>query len=324
MAKYILRRLALLVPTLIGMSIIIFTMVRLMPGDIVDELVGIDNQVTPEAKAELRRAFGLDDPIPVQYVKWVYQISQGDLGRSYRTRQPITEQLVRALPVTIELALLALSVSVVVAVPLGVLSATNRNGAVDFVVRLAALIGLAFPNFFLATLLLLGSSLLFHWVPPVFYISIFENPAKNLSQFAFPALSLAVALMAIEMRMARTSMLEVLRQDYVRTALAKGLESNAVNYKHALRNAFIPLITVIGIQMGGLLGGSVIIEQIFGLPGVGWYLLQGIQGRDYPVVQVTALFLAIVFAVLNLLVDILYGFLDPRISHEADTPTSTS
>lgn len=324
MAKYILRRLALLVPTLIGMSIIIFTMVRLMPGDVVDALVGMDNQVTPEAKSELRHAYGLDDPIAVQYVKWVYQIGQGDLGRSYRTRQSITAQLVRALPVTIELALLALSVSVVVAVPLGVLSATNRNSAIDFVVRFVALIGLAFPNFFLATLLLLGSSLLFHWVPPVFYISIFDNPAKNLLQFAFPALSLAVALMAIEMRMARTSMLEVLRQDYVRTALAKGLESNAVNYKHALRNAFIPLITVIGIQMGGLLGGSVIIEQIFGLPGVGWYLLQGIQGRDYPVVQVTALFLAIVFAVMNLLVDILYGFVDPRISHEATRQTSTS
>ena len=311
-----------MVPTLIGMSIIIFTMVRLMPGDIVDAIVGMDNQATPEAKAELRRAFGLDDPIPVQYAKWVYQISQGDLGTSYRTRQPITEQLVRALPVTIELALMALFMSVVIAVPLGVISAIRRNSAVDFAVRFAALIGLAFPNFFLATLFLLGTSLLFHWIPSVFYVSIFDNPAKNLVQFFFPALSLAVALMAVEMRMARTSMLEVLRQDYVRTALAKGLESTVVNYKHALRNAFIPLITVIGIQMGGLLGGSVIIEQIFGLPGVGWYLLQGIQGRDYPVVQVTALFLAIVFAVMNLIVDILYGFLDPRIGHETASESS--
>lgn len=183
MAKYILRRLALLVPTLIGMSIIIFTMVRLMPGDVVDALVGMDNQVTPEAKSELRHAYGLDDPIAVQYVKWVYQIGQGDLGRSYRTRQSITAQLVRALPVTIELALLALSVSVVVAVPLGVLSATNRNSAIDFVVRFVALIGLAFPNFFLQHCSCLVVRFCFTGYPRCFisrFLTILQKTSCNL------------------------------------------------------------------------------------------------------------------------------------------------
>lgn len=316
MGKYILRRIALLIPTLIGMSIIIFAMVRLMPGDIVDSLVGLDPTVTPEAKAELRRAYGLDDPVPVQYARWIGGILQGDLGRSYRTRQPITQEIVNALPVTIELALYALFMSVIVAIPLGVISAIRRNTWIDFTARLAGLMGLAFPNFWLATMFLLITSLTFKWVPPVFYISPLNDLPGNLVQFFLPALSLSVALMAIEMRMARTSMLEVLRQDYIRTARAKGLADRVIYFKHALKNSFIPVITVIGIQLGALMGGSVIIEQIFGLPGVGWYLLQGIQARDYPVVQVTALFLASVFVVMNLFVDLTYAFLDPRIKYE--------
>lgn len=315
MGKYILRRVALLFPTLIGMSIIIFAMVRLMPGDIVDSLVGIDDTVTPEAKAELRRTYGLDEPVPVQYVRWLAGIVQGDLGRSYRTRKSISEEILNALPVTIELAGYALLMSVVVAIPLGVLSAIRRNGWIDLFMRVCGLMGLAFPNFWLATMFLLITSLAFRWVPPVFYIPPLEDPIGNLVQFFFPALALAVALMAIEMRMARASMLEVLRQDYIRTATAKGLHTRDIVFRHALKNAFIPVITVIGIQTGGLLGGSVIIEQIFGLPGVGWYLLQGIQSRDYPVVQVTALFLATVFVVMNLIIDITYAFLDPRIKY---------
>jgi peptide/nickel transport system permease protein len=206
--------------------------------------------------------------------------------------------------------------SIIVAIPLGVLSAIKRNSWVDFSARIGGLMGLAFPNFWLATMFLLITSLAFHWVPPVFYIPPLEDPVGNLIQFFLPALALSVALMAIEMRMARTSMLEVLRQDYIRTARAKGLADRVIYFKHALKNAFIPVITIIGIQLGVLLGGSVIIEQIFGLPGVGWYLLQGIQSRDYPVVQVTALFLATVFVVMNLFVDITYAFLDPRIKYD--------
>ncbi len=315
MSKYILRRLILIIPTLLVMSFIIFWMVRAMPADIVDALVGVDPSITPEAKAALRHSFGLDDPIPVQYLRWVTEALQGDLGKSFRTREPITKSLVASLPITLELAFLAIVMSVIVAVPLGVLSAVKRNSNVDFWARAGGLIGLAFPNFWLATMFLLITSLAFHWVPPVIWIPPDKDLVGNLIQMFLPALALSVQLMAVEMRMARASMLEVLRQDYIRTARAKGLREGVVVFKHALKNAFIPVITVIGIQMGSLLGGSVIIEQIFGLPGVGWFLLSGIFGRDYPVVQVTALFLATVFIVVNLLVDITYAYLDPRIKY---------
>ena len=315
MSKYLLRRVLLLIPTIIGMSLLIFLMVRLMPGDIVDAMFGQDPNYTPEAKAALRQSFGLNDPIPVQYMRWVGDVARGNLGESYRTKLPIVPSLAQTLPITVELALLAIVLSVLIAIPLGVLSAIKRNSQMDFWARVAGLIGLSFPNFWLATMFLLFTSLVFHWVPPVIWIKPTEDLPGNLQQMFLPALALSVQLMAVEMRMARASMLEVLRQDYIRTARAKGLRETAVLVRHALKNAFIPVITVIGIQIGTLLGGSVIIEQIFGLPGVGWFLLQGIYGRDYPVIQVTALFLATVFVVINLLVDLTYAYLDPRIHY---------
>jgi peptide/nickel transport system permease protein len=315
MGKYILRRVILLVPTVIGMSMLIFLMVRLMPADIVDALVGVDPSITQEAKAALRHSFGLDDPVPVQYLRWVGDALHGDLGKSFRTREPIVKSLIASLPITLELAFLAIVMSVVVAIPLGVLSSVKRNGAIDFWARAAGLIGLAFPNFWLATMFLLVTSLWLHWVPSVIWIPPTTDLPANLQQMFLPALALSVQLMAVEMRMARASMLEVLRQDYIRTARAKGLRDTLVVFRHALKNALIPVITVIGIQVGNLMGGSVIIEQIFGLPGVGWFLLSGIFGRDYPVVQVTALFLAMVFIVVNLLVDITYAYIDPRIKY---------
>ena len=315
MGKYILRRLLLLLPTLVGMSLLIFFMVHLLPGDIVDALIGADPMATPEAKAALRHAYGLDEPVPVQYVRWIGGFLRGDFGKSFRTNQPIAQNLLQCLPITVELAFLAVLMSVIVAVPLGVISAIRRNSRMDFWARLAGLTGLAFPNFWLATMFLLITSLVFHWVPSIFWVSPLRDPWGNFQQMFLPALALSVQLMAIEMRMARTTMLEVLRQDYIRTARAKGLRDSVVYFKHALKNAMIPVITVIGIQLGSLMGGSVIIEQIFGLPGVGWYLLQGILNRDYPVVQVTALFLATVFVVMNLVVDLTYAVLDPRIKY---------
>jgi peptide/nickel transport system permease protein len=315
MGRYILRRLILLFVTVIAMSFLIFAMVRLMPADIVDALVGVDPTITAEAKAALRHSFGLDDPFPVQYYRWITEALHGDFGRSFRTREPITKSLQAALPITLELAFLAIVLSVIVAIPLGVLSAVKRNSGVDFWARAGGLIGLAFPNFWLATMFLLITSLVFHWVPNVIFIPPTTDLGANLVQLFLPALALSVQLMAVEMRLARAAMLEVLRQDYIRTARAKGLRERVVVFKHALKNAFIPVITVIGIQVGNLIGGSVIIEQIFGLPGVGWFLLQGIFGRDYPVVQVTALFLATVFVVVNLLVDLSYAYLDPRIKY---------
>ena len=315
MGKYTLRRFLLVLPTLLGMSILIFSLVHMLPGDIVDAIVGMDPSTTAEGKAALRHAYGLDEPLPIQYLRWMGNIAQGDFGKSYVTNQAISKTLVQALPITTELALLAMLMSVIIAVPLGVISAIRRNSKIDFWARISGLIGLAFPNFWLATMFLLITSLVFHWVPSIFWVSPLEDPWGNFQQMFLPALALSVQLMAIEMRMTRTTMLEVLRQDYVRTARAKGLSESVVYYKHALKNALIPVITVIGIQMGSLMGGSVIIEQIFGLPGVGWYLLQAIFIRDFPVIEITALFLATVFVLANLVVDLTYAVLDPRIKY---------
>lgn len=316
MNRYLIRRLTLLIPTLIGMSFLIFAMVRLLPGDIVDALVGMDPTVTEEQKFELRASFGLNDPWPVQYVKWIGGVLQGDLGLSFRSREPITEHIVRALPITLELALLAIVLSVVVAVPLGVISAVRQNSGIDLSARVVGLIGLSVPSFWLATLFLLFTSLVFRWVPSVIWVSPLENLPRNLSQMALPALALSVQLMAVEMRMVRASLLEVLRQDYIRTARAKGLDDRLVLVRHGLKNAFIPVITIIGIQLGALMGGSIIIEQIFGLPGVGWTMIQAIFNRDYPVVQAASLLLAVVFVLINLLVDLSYAALDPRIKYQ--------
>jgi peptide/nickel transport system permease protein len=313
LTKYILQRLLLLLPTLIGMSLLIFLMLRLLPGDIVDLMVGPDMQASSQDKENLRRALGLSDPLPLQYVKWIGGLLVGDLGVSLRTRLPIGVSLMQSLPITIQLTVMAVVIASAVAVPLGVVSAVRRNSQTDFWARLAGLVGLSFPSFWLATLFLLFTSLTFGWTPPVIYISPLEDPLGNLQQMILPALALSVQLMAIVMRMTRTTLLEVLRQDYIRTARAKGLVDRLVVYRHALRNALIPVITVIGIQIGGLMGGSVIIEQIFGLPGVGWWLLQAIYNRDYPVVQVAALLLATVFVLINLVVDLLYAVIDPRI-----------
>ena len=313
MGKYVLRRLILLIPTLIGMSLLIFVMLRLLPGDVVDLMTGGDIAASAEAKQALRQAFGLDKPLPVQYIEWVAGLARGDLGLSLRSREPISGVLMRALPVTLELTLLAIIIGTITAVPLGVLSATKPDAAIDYWSRIAGLIGLSLPNFWLATLALLFTSLWFRWVPPINYISPFADPIGNLQQMLIPAFAIALHLMAIVMRMTRTMMLEVLRQDYVRTARAKGAGERLVVYRHALRNALIPVVSVIGFQVGALMGGSAIVEVIFGLNGVGNTLVQGIFNRDYPLIQASALFLATIFVVVNLVVDLLYGYLDPRV-----------
>lgn len=315
MSQYIARRLLLLVPTLIGMSLFIFLMLRLLPGDVVDLMTAGQEQATDDAKRKLREAFGLADPLPVQYIKWMLGLLRGDPGKSLRSGQPIAEALGQALPVTFELTMLAVIIATIVAIPLGVLSASRRDSGADFAGRIAGLIGLSIPSFWLATLTLLFTSLVFSWVPPVSWISPVVDPLGNLEQMLLPAAALAVQLMAIEMRMTRTTMLEVLSQDYVRTARAKGANERLVTYRHALRNALIPVISVIGFQIGALMGGSAIIEVIFGLNGIGATLIQAIFNRDYPMVQASALFLAAVFVVVNTSVDVLYGYLDPRIKY---------
>ena len=315
MSQYIARRVLLLVPTLIGMSLFIFLMLRLLPGDVVDLMTAGQEQATDDAKRKLREAFGLADPLPLQYIKWMLGLLRGDPGKSLRSGQPIAEALGQALPVTFELSMLAVLIATIVAIPLGVLSASRRDTGADFAGRIAGLIGLSIPSFWLATLTLLFTSLVFSWVPPVSWIPPTIDPLGNLEQMLLPAAALAVQLMAIEMRMTRTTMLEVLGQDYVRTARAKGASERLVTYRHALRNALIPVISVIGFQIGALMGGSAIIEVIFGLNGIGATLIQAIFNRDYPMVQASALFLAAVFVVVNTSVDVLYGYLDPRIKY---------
>jgi peptide/nickel transport system permease protein len=315
MSRYVLRRLWLLVPTLLGMSLLVFGMLRLLPGDIVDVMTGGDIPAAAGSKERLREAFGLDKPLPVQYVTWIASIARGDLGTSFRSGEPISTILVRSLPVTLELTVLAVLVAIVVAIPLGVISAVARESGFDYVARLGGLVGLSMPNFWLATLMLLFTSLILHWIPPVNWIPPWQDPMGNLQQMALPAAAIALQLMAILMRMTRTMMLEVLQQDYVRTARAKGAVERVIVFRHALRNALIPVVSVIGFQIGALMGGSAIVEVIFGLNGVGNTLVQAIFNRDYPVVQATTLFVAAVFVFANLGVDLLYGYLDPRLKH---------
>jgi len=310
---YIAKRSLLVIPTLIGVSIAIFLMVRLLPGDVIDVLLGADMQVTPEVREQARKQLGLDGSYAEQYWRWASGAVQGDLGTSVRNAEPVSSILRDAVPITLELVFLALIIAVVVGVPLGVVSAVRRDGSSDYLARVAGLIGVSIPSFWLATLLLLFTSRAFGWVPPLTYVSPFDDLGANLSQFILPALSISVFTMAIVMRMVRATMLEVLSQDYVRTARAKGVARRKVVFRHALRNALIPVVTVVGFEVGVLMSGAAIVEIIFGLPGVGNLLLQAIFSRDYPLIQATTMLIAVIFIGFNLLVDLVYGFLDPRI-----------
>jgi peptide/nickel transport system permease protein len=313
--KYVARRLVLTIPVLVGVSLLVFSMVRLIPGDIVDLLIGPELYVGADYRAELRAKYGLDQPIYVQYVRWVGEIVRGNFGASLRNNEPVIGTILRRLPITVELALLSVALSAIVAIPLGVVSAVRRNSTTDFVARLLAMVGLSVPNFWLAAMLLLISSVLFRWQPSLRLVPLWEDPLTNLSQLLMPTVSLSLALMAIVMRMTRSSMLEVLRQDYIQTARAKGLLPRVILVRHALKNAFIPVITILGVQLGALLGGTVLIEVIFGLPGIGRLLIDAINTRDYPMLQGTVLFIAVAFVMVNLLVDLLYAYLDPRIRY---------
>jgi peptide/nickel transport system permease protein len=312
-ARYALRRLLFVVPTLVGMSILIFAMVRLLPGDVVDAMFTGEAGASAAAKQAIRKSLGLADPLPVQYVKFVGGVATGELGQSLTSGEPVSSIMARAVPITMELAVLAAIAATAVGVPLGVLSAVRPNTAIDVAARVGGLIGLSVPNFWFATLALLVTSVFLHWIPPVTWIPPWRDLPGNLAQTAIPALAIGVYLMATVMRMTRATMLDVLRQDYIRTARAKGAAFRSVMFRHALRNSLIPVITVIGFQVGTLIGGATIVEVIFGLPGMGYTLVQAIFARDYTVIEVAALFLALVFVLINLAVDVLYGLLDPRI-----------
>jgi peptide/nickel transport system permease protein len=285
----------------------------LIPGDVAQVLLG--TQATDQQIETLRRTFGLDRPLPVQYLDWVSHVVQGDFGVSLRTSRPVLPDLVSRFGVTVQLTVVSMLIALIVAIPLGVASAANRGRGSDALSRVLALLGLSIPNFWLGTMLILFVSLVLHWLPPVGFVSLLDNPWLGLQTLILPSLALGTAVAAFIMRMVRSSLLEVLGQDYIRTANAKGLRDNVVLYRHALKNAFIPILTVIGVQIGYLLGGAVIIESIFSLPGMGRFLLDSINNRDYSIVQGGVLLIALIFSLVNLSVDLVYGWLDPRIRY---------
>jgi peptide/nickel transport system permease protein len=313
MLTFILRRLALLVPVLLGVSLVVFTLIHLIPGDAAMLAIGYEQRITPEQRELVRKSYGLDQPLPVQYWKWMGHVLQGDLGRSLRTKRPLTEELKLRLPVTIELTLLAGLIGTLPAVGVGVLAAVRRNSGLDYAATVGTLLGVSVPNFLLATLLVLLFSFRLKWLPPIGYTSIREDAVNNLKTMIMPAVSLAMPLAAVMMRNTRSAVLEALSQDYVRVARAKGLPGSRVLVRHVLQNASIPIITVAGIQLATLLGGTVIIERIFGLPGIGGYIYFAIANRDYPVVQSVTLVVSTIFVLVTLLVDVLYAVMDPRL-----------
>jgi peptide/nickel transport system permease protein len=315
MVVYFLRQVLLAIPALLGVILITFILMRAVPGDVVTNLVGLEGNVSPERMAEMRRMFGLDLPIHVQFGQWLGAALQGDLGSSLRTSRPIVQDLLLRFPVTLELTFLSLVVALIIAIPLGIIAAVRRGTVIDFLVSVFALLGLSIPGFFLGILLILLFSLRLGMLPPAGYVPVQDSLWENLKNMILPSLSLGLVLAAAITRIVRSSMLEVLNRDYIRTARAKGLAERIVTYRHALRNALIPVVTVVGLQFGTLLGGAVIIEQVFSLPGVGRFALEGINLRDYPVVQGAVLLIAAAFILVNLLVDVIYSLIDPRIRY---------
>jgi peptide/nickel transport system permease protein len=315
MKSYVAQRLGIAVLTLVGMSIVIFLLLRLAPGDIVDILFSTAGYVNESEKQAIMKELGLDRPYWVQYVEWMRQIFVGDLGKSYRYDIPAWDVIRPLLPVTIELAILSLLVAVVLGVPTGVISAVRQDTTLDYVMRVLSLAGLSMPSFWLGMVIILGMVTWLGWIPPLTYVKPTENFRAHAIQFALPALAVGYRSSALIMRITRSALLEVMREDYIRTAWAKGQTGRVVIWRHALKNSILPVVTVIGIEFAFLIGGLVVTETVFNLPGVARFLVQAILWRDYPIVQNLVMFIAIVVILSNLLVDMLYGVLDPRVRY---------
>ncbi len=315
MRSYVIRRLLALLPTLILASIIVFVTVRLIPGDVIDLMLS-QNDVAADkmGRDQIIATLGMDKPMWQQYFHWISAIVlHGDLGNSLWQGTPVAEQLRARLPVTFELGLIALTVGLVIALPIGIYSAIRQDTAGDYFARSFSILLLAVPSFWLGTMVVVFPSIWWGWSPSVDYVALTESPSANLSQMLLPGIVLGAALSAITMRMTRTMMLAVLRQDYIRTAWAKGLDERLVIVRHALRNALIPVVTLVGLQAPLLIGGAVIIEQIFVIPGMGLLLLDAVQQRDYPIITGVFLVVGVAVMLINLLVDLSYGFLDPKV-----------
>jgi peptide/nickel transport system permease protein len=315
MYKYVIRRLLLAIPVLLLASLIVFGLMRVMPGDALTALMAESGNVSARELQKLRKNLGLDLPYHEQYLIWMWQMVSFNPGDSIFTNEPIPVALKKSIPVTIELAVLAMVLGLLIAIPVGVVSATRQDTPSDYAGRLVAISGLSLPDFWLGTLVITFAAIWFSWIPPLGYASLWESPWRNLQQFLLPAAVLGFRLSAATMRMTRSTLLEVLREDYVRTAWAKGLGARMIIYKHALKNALIPVVTIVGGQFGTLLAGTVIVETIFALPGMGRLTVEAILFRDYPVVQTNVMLVAGTLVALNLLVDLTYAWLDPRIHY---------
>ena len=315
MQRYILRRLLLTVPALLGVTLIVSAMVRLLPGDAVTLMLQ-DYGGNVKDTAELRAKLGLSQPFLVQYAHWLGGIVHGDFGNSLRDQTPIAHDLASRLPVTFELGIFGLIISLLIAIPLGVYSAVRQDTIPDYIARSLAIAMLAIPGFWLATLAITLPSLWFKWTPPLRYTHFFASPRTNLTQMVLPAIILGIGLSGSVMRLTRAQMLEVMRHEYIRTARAKGLAERSVLMRHALRNAIVPIITLLGLQTTVLISGAVVLESVFVLPGMGRYLLEALNNRDYPVVQAVVLIFATLIIGVNLIIDLLYAWLDPRIRYD--------
>lgn len=319
MGTYVLRRLLALIPTLIFASILVFSVVRLIPGDVLDLMLSENDYSASshETRDELERALGLDQPIYIQYLDWVGDIVlRGDLGESLWRNTSVNEEIMERLPVTIELGVLSLLIALSIAIPVGVYSAVRQEALGDQVGRTFSIIALAVPNFWLGTMVVILPAMWWGWAPPNAIEPFFEDPLENLKVFLVPSLILGASLSAVVMRMTRTMMLEVLRQDYIRTAWAKGLRERNVVLRHAVKNAMIPVVTLVGILVPILFGGTVIIEQIFRLPGIGQLLLDSVSNRDYPIITGIFLVSGVIVMAVNLMVDLCYGLLDPKVRYD--------
>jgi peptide/nickel transport system permease protein len=305
------RRLLATIPLLFLVSLVVFSFVHVLPGD--PAVLFLGEEATPETLAQFRTRLGFDRPLTAQYAEWLGRALRGNLGRSLRTNQPVAEAILQRLPVTLELLAAALLISLAIAIPMGIVSAVRRNSGVDLVSTLFALVGFSMPNFWLGLILIYVFALLLRWLPPSGFVPLVADLVDNLRSLILPAITLGTALAALVTRQLRSGMLEVLRQDYVRTAQAKGLSQRLVVGKHALKNALIAVVTVVGLQIGGLLGNTIITETLFALPGVGRLMIDAIFSRDFFIVQGVILFLAVGYVLSNLMVDVVYSYLDPRI-----------
>ncbi len=314
MGRYLGKRLLGAIPTLLGVTVLTFLFIRLIPGDAIAARLGTSTALSPEQLASLRAYFGLDQPLYQQYWTWLTSLLHGDLGYSIRTGRPVLVEITERLPATLELAAAATLIAVAIGLPLGLLSAMRPRSRADVIARIGGLIGLSLPSFWLGTLIIVFFSLYLRWLPNTGgYVDFVHDPLGNVALIVLPAVTLGVALAAATMRMTRSAMLDVLSADYVRTAWAKGLAGALIVRRHVLKNGLIVVVTLLGIQVGQLLGGTVVVEEIFSIPGVGRMLLAAIVQRDYALVQGGVLVIAILFVLVNIVVDLLYGYLDPRI-----------